>query len=454
MNLFGTVGVFAETQGNSPAGTLLLNTYNNQPNLKLTLAPNSQISASTSGTGNGGSIFLAASESINISGQGKLAVETSSIGNAGNISFTTKQLTLTDGILISASTSGSGKAGDVSIQANNFSISNGARIQTTTSGKGNSGSINIIVADNFSLIGENTGLFANTEVNSTGKGGNIFIDPQLVLLQDGATITASSLGSGIGGDVTIFAKNLSLLNNSSIKAETASTNGGNINLNIIDLLLFRFGSQISTTAGTNQSGGNGGNININTGFIVGAKNENSNIFANAFTGNGGNINIATNGIYGLSFSPQPTEFSDITASSQFGLQGNVIVTTPNVDPSRGLTSLPVNLADPSKQVSQGCAVGGKLAGKENSFTISGRGGLPQSPNAELSSSRSLVELTELVPSSTNQISVMELNREVVKETRKPIVEANAIARNSQGKLRLMANSTPLSPAIPQLSCTQ
>ena len=454
MNLAGTVGIFAETQGIAPAGTLNLNPHLSDRNLQVTLAPNSQISASTTGSGKGGSILVTAPEAITVSGKGKLAVETTGIGNAGNISFSTKQLTLTDGVLVSASTSGTGKAGDISIKANNFNLSNGARIQTTTSSFGNSGEIKVIVDDKFSITGNNTGLFANTEITSTGKGGNIFIDPQLVLLQDGATITASSLGSGIGGDVTIFAKNLSLLNNSSIKAETASTNGGNINLNIIDLLLFRFGSQISTTAGTNQSGGNGGNININTGFIVGAKNENSNIFANAFTGNGGNINITTNGIYGLSFSPQPTEFSDITASSQFGLQGNVIVTTPNVDPSRGLTTLPVNLADSSKQVSQGCAVGGKLAGKENSFTISGRGGLPQSPNAELSSSRSLVELTELVPSSTNQVSAIELNREVIKETRKPIVEANAIARNSEGKLRLVATSTLLSPAIPQLACPQ
>lgn len=68
------------------------------------------------------------------------------------------------------------------------------------------------------------------------------------------------------------------------------------------------------------------------------KGENSNIFANAFTGNGGNVNITTNGIYGLEFRPQLTSLSDIAASSQFGVQGNVTVNTPEIDPSRGLTS--------------------------------------------------------------------------------------------------------------------
>ena len=92
-----------------------------------------------------------------------------------------------------------------------------------------------------------------------------------------------------------------------------------------------------------------------------------------------------------------------------------------------------------------------------------KGGLPKSPSDELSSIQPLVELAELVPSNSNQISTEgealrtadsppEQKQEVVREPSKSIVEANTIARDSHGRLRLIADSTPHSPAIPQLVC--
>ncbi|MEX0272735.1 hypothetical protein AB3R30_26915, partial [Leptolyngbyaceae cyanobacterium UHCC 1019] len=118
-------------------------------------------------------------------------------------------------------------------------------------------------------------------------------------------------------------------------------------------------SQISTSAGFAGAGGNGGNITINApkGFIVGVKSENSDITANAFTGSGGRVNITAQGIYGLQFRPRLTEFSDITASSTFGVSGVVAINTLGVDPSRGLQQLPGGLVDPSNRIDQKCAAG-------------------------------------------------------------------------------------------------
>jgi filamentous hemagglutinin family protein len=385
---------------------------------------NTLIVSTTQGIAAAGNIMITSPTAIVFQNNSQILSNTSSIGNAGNITVAAgERLTFKENSQIIAQTSSSGKAGNIGLMAGN-SI----------------------------LFTAGTGLFANTTLGSTGDGGNIEIDPQYLTLQDGATIAVGSLGSGMGGSITIFANYLSLLNGSSITASTDNTNGGNINLNVPSILLLRYGSNITTTAGTANAGGNGGNIDIKAGFIVGVKGENSNIFANAFTGNGGNVSITTNGIYGLEFRPQLTGFSDIAASSQFGLQGNVMVTTPEIDPSRGLNTLPLNLIDPSKQVSQSCAVGGKLSNRENRFTIAGRGGLPKSPSDELSSHQSLVELAKLVPSTTDQISATEQKQEVKNEFPKVIVEANAIARDSNGRLQLVAASNPLSPAIPQLSC--
>ncbi|MBD2175319.1 filamentous hemagglutinin N-terminal domain-containing protein [Pseudanabaena sp. FACHB-1998] len=386
---------------------------------------NTLILSTTQGIDPAGNIFIASPNFITFQKNSQILSNTNSLGNAGNIAVEAGEgIIFKDNSQITAQTSSDGKAGNIDIKARNSIL--------FTSG---------------------TGLFANTTKGSKGDGGNITIDPQFVTLQDGAAIAVGSLGSGVGGSIAITANYLSLLNASTISASTASSNGGNITLNVPNILLLRGGSQISTTAGTTQSGGNGGNININAGFIVGVKEEDSNIFANAFTGNGGSINIATRGIYGLTFRLQPTDFSDITASSEFGLQGNVIVTTPEVDPSRGLTSLPVNLTDPSKEISQSCAVGGKLSGRDNSFTVSGRGGLPKSPNDELSSIQPLAELAEVVPKSYIAKN-SELKPEFIKELPQPIVEANTIARDRDGKLRLMAAMNPLSPVIPRLACAK
>jgi filamentous hemagglutinin family protein len=459
MNLFGTVGVFAETQGISPAGTLKLNPYNNLGYINIALAPNSQISASTSNIGDGGDLFITAPQSIAIAGQGKLAVETTGLmdnaGKAGNITFTTKKLTLSDGVLVSASTSGRGKAGDIFVRADDFTISNGAQIQTATSSIGDSGKIDVRVVNQFNLSGSKTGLFANTLANSTGRGGDIFIDPESVTLRDGAQIAVGSLGAGIGGNITLISNFLTLLNGSSITAETASANGGNITLNIPSILLLRYGSQISTTAGTALAGGNGGNINITAGFIVALPNENSDIFANAFTGNGGNINLTTNGIFGLEFRPVLTPLSDITASSQFGINGTVNINTPGVDPSKGLTNLPVDIGDASKLVTQKC-----LADRQDSaFVITGRGGIPASPADVISSNNLQENLGTPSDQLGNQLASpsSKLMSQSSKQQANPdhIVEAQGWTVNLYGEVSLVAEVPKAIPAptwARQLQC--
>ncbi|MDX2230244.1 MAG: filamentous hemagglutinin N-terminal domain-containing protein [Leptolyngbyaceae cyanobacterium bins.349] len=409
LNLAGIVGVFAETQGQSPAGTLRLNPYNNQPDLDIRLTPNSQISASTSGSGRGGNLIATAPQSITVTGPGKLAVETSSVGNAGNMTFTTRQLTLQDGVEVTASTSGSGRAGNIGVNAEVLDVSGGARISTNTSNNGQAGDLTVNLRERLTLTGNGTGLFASTTPGSTGNGGNIRIDPDLVLIQDGATIAVNSQGRGTGGNIFLQANRLELRDRGSITAETASAQGGNITLDVRDLLLLRRNSTISATAGTAQAGGDGGNITISSpnGFIVGVRNENSDITANAFTGSGGRVNITAQGIYGLQFQPNLTPFSDITASSTFGVSGVVTLNTPNVDPNRGLVQLPVDLTDASRLIVQTCPTGDSLAKPPNEFIVTGRGGLPPTPSEAMNRDAIQVDLVTTDASHSPLISQNE-----------------------------------------------
>ena len=364
MNLAGSAGVFAETQGLAPAGTLRLNPYNNQPDLNITLTPSSQISASTSGSGHGGDLILTAPRSITLTGPGELAVKASSNGNAGSINISTGNLTLTNGVEVTASTSGSGKAGD--------------------------------------------------------------------------------LGQGNAGNVVINARTL-FLDRGTLDAMTASSDGGNISLQVGDLLLLRHGSLISTTAGTAQAGGDGGNITIATPFIVAVPKENSDITANAYTGKGGRIDITTQGIFGTQFRPHLTPLSDITASSQFGVNGTVQINTPGIDPSQGLTDLPTIPTDASKQIAQGCYPGNAVASQQNQFVITGRGGLPPNPREALSNDAVDVGWVMLNPQSAKGASAATSVSPDLTPATPTIVEAQRWVYGPHGEVILTATPPTLTP---------
>lgn len=154
--------------------------------------------------------------------------------------------------------------------------------------------------------------------------------------------------------------------------------GGNIAITLNELLLLRNGGLISTTAGTAQAGGNGGNIAITAPFIVAIREENSDIAADAFEGAGGNVTINARGIFGIEPRPQRTRFSDITASSELGISG--VVTLNTLDTSsieNSLANLDDTLIDTAALTAGSCIA--RTDESLGSFTVTGSGGLPQRP---------------------------------------------------------------------------
>ena len=415
----------------------------------LTVTNGAGVSASTYGNGNAGNVVVTAN-SIALDGtkpNGRDGSEISSQvsprgkGRGGDVTVETNSLIVTNGAKVTASTDGQGDAGSIFVTADAVDVSSSGQIRTLTASSSKAGVIVLNVSDRLTLSGTNTGLFANTAPGSSGNGGSIFIDPRTVTIQDGARVAVDSQGSGTGGNIAIQAGRLELRDRGSITAETASAQGGNITLDVKDLILLRRNSLISATAGTAQSGGDGGNITIRTPFIVGVLGENSDITANAFQGNGGNINITTNGIYGLKFQPKLTPFSDITASSQFGINGTVTLNLLNVDPSRGLVALPIALTDPSQQISQNCTPGSKTSA--SSFVATGRGGIPLSPDEPLEG-RAVVTQWVLLPEDVGEKrSEREGERgiEAIHPSIQPssLVEAQSIVVGTDGTVELVAN---------------
>ncbi|MDJ0593295.1 MAG: filamentous hemagglutinin N-terminal domain-containing protein [Pleurocapsa sp. MO_226.B13] len=370
----------------------------------LSVTNGAQVSASTRGEGNAGSVTIHAADSVVFEGEssrfgsgGALSkVQPRAVGNAGGVEISTGSLSVTNGAQVSASTLGEGKAGSIAVTANTLEATNGGQLLTSTSGSFNAGDITLKVTDSIILTEADSGLFASTTVGSSGQGGSIFIDPRIVVIRDGATISVNSQGEGTGGNIFLQADSLTLDNGASISAQTASNTGGDIALQMQDLLLLRNQSQISTTAGTAQAGGDGGDINIAADLIVAFPQENSDITANAFAGDGGNIQIDTENIFGFALQ-ENSNLSDITASSEFGFDGTVNINTSGLEPGQESIALPIEIVDVSKLINRNLC----SAGQEGEFIITGKGGLSPSPQDTLNTDAGWEDWRMVVNSESN-----------------------------------------------------
>ena len=410
----------------------------------LSVTNGAQLSASTFGRGDAGSLNVNVLDSVDLIGTsfGRLpsglrsAVERGAVGNGGDITFATSRLLVRDG----------------------------AQVSTATFGAGDAGNLTVLARDSVELIGTSangqfaSGLTSAVEQGSVGNGGNLNFTTNSLMVRDGAEVTVRNQGAGNAGNLTATAQSIRLDNQGKLTANSVAGEGGNISLRVQDLLLMRRGSQISNTSGIASAGGNGGNFTANVGFIVAVPSENSDIITNAFTGQGGNIRIVADGsIIGTEFRESLTPQSDIVAS------GSVVLVAPNlVDPSFGLINLPTTPVD--TKVAQGCYAGGSQSQSE--FMITGRGGLPPNPGETLSTDAVEVELVTLPSQEAQRQQSRGANQEQshtadyshkVRSVNPPtqIVEAQGWVVDKNGDVFLVAQAptaTPHSPLFTPASC--
>ncbi|GAB1540367.1 hypothetical protein NUACC21_30360 [Scytonema sp. NUACC21] len=441
--------------------------------------------------GRSGNIRINTTDSVTISGISSrgfssaifTASDKGTSGAAGDITINTGTFRVSDGAIVSAATSNSDNGGDIIINAKTFEALSGGQVATNSRGSGTAGTITLNVQDSLLLSGSDpnfssrvtsvqqrlqqpgesdqlddvifnqgaaSGLFANTAIGATGNGGSIFVDPPVVTIRDGAKISVNSDGTGNAGNITLLAGTLSLDNGASISAQTASSQGGNINLQLGRLLLLRRNSQISTSAGTASAGGDGGNLTINSPFIVSVPGENNDISANAYSGKGGSIRINTQGIFGITTSRQSTSNSDITASSQLGVQGQIAIDQPEVQRNQEAIELPEQVLDASNQIDQTCAKG-NVARSIGEFYVTGRGSLPPNPLEPLAGTVDLTALATLDGEVSAEVGTGETGgtRET-RETRDTgsdeIVEAQGWVKTADGQIALVAVAPEVTPS--------
>lgn len=259
----------------------------------LELQNGALIKADTAGMGNAGSVMIDAQDriistsrirAIRVSDRtGRLrirnvissSVESTGIGNAGDVHVSTDRLELFNGTDLLSYTSGTGDAGDIIVNVRNLAtfdfsfaksgiasesgmgqggniristpaleLRNGAQFDASTFGKGEAGDININVSQSVLVAGAAnsfdggyaSAIFSTTgDANNrvgTGAGGNINIKSPLLIVGTGGIIDARTFNNKQGGNINLDVRRLEILNGGQIfTTSIGSGTAGTITIN-------------------------------------------------------------------------------------------------------------------------------------------------------------------------------------------------------------------------------
>jgi filamentous hemagglutinin family protein len=343
-------------------------------------------------------------------------VRAGSVGNTGDVFLDVDTLTVDNGSVINALTENDFDGGNININANTASLSNGGKIVVSGDAGGNGGSINLNVADTLNISSSNP--------------------PELVPFQEEILLNTASeaglfsstvAGTGDGGSIAIQAGSIELANNASILATTSTGTGGDVSLKVDKTVELQNNSLISAEA---KGIGNGGNISIDSNFIVASPEGNNDIIANASQGQGGNITIDAESLFGIEEHPLNDSTNDINASSEFALDGSINIDTSDINPVQGATELPSNVVEPEQTTAQTCEAGRGTA--NNGLAIAGKGGVPPAPDTPLNSENII---------SSEQNSAAFAIPQPIETSQGKIQPARGIKVSKSGKISLTAYRT-------------
>jgi filamentous hemagglutinin family protein len=415
--------------------------------------------------GQAGKLTIDATSSVELIGIGSFdstvpsGLFTASGGNSnsGNATINTPLLQIINRAVVSTNTFGAGRSGDLTINTGELIVRNG-RIIASTSGEGQGGNVTVNAALGVEVNGLNSrlnnGLLSNS--STEGNAGSITINTPFLQVLNRATVDASttfvarggdlkivvdqllvknaqirarSTGTGTAGNLTINARNaINLDDNALLTADTRS-NGVDqaiIAINSADLILRR-GSNITTNA--TGSDVIGGNININADNFTLL--ERSNITANSTDARGGKINIQAQGLF------QSPDSTIAARGATQELSGTVNINS-TLDPGSVLKEIPLNLVDPSRQISSNCVPG--TAQNRNSFTVTGRGGIPANSNELLQDTSTIAAWVTKKPKPESEQITTILSSVQPNFIPQPIVEANEWLVDNRGQVHLVATN--------------
>ena len=226
-------------------------------------------------TGTGGNIDVNSGSLLVVSNDSVLQTNTFGIGSVGDIEIKVPNgsIEISNNSKVNSSVSSLidfmaiGEGGDIQIVAQEILLENGSSIDASTLGQGNAGNINISLKDSLDVT-SSSAVKSLVDLEAVGDGGNVTIEANSISLDSGSQLLSNVFGEGEGG-------NISLNFVDSINIAGTNTEG--------------FSSGLVTTT-EKEAEGSAGNITVNTGSfqiangaIVSSQTLND--------GDGGNISI-------------------------------------------------------------------------------------------------------------------------------------------------------------------
>ncbi len=275
----GLVAGVSTSQATGDGGSVTISTS------KLRVTDGSQIALGSLGAGDGGSLTVEATESVELidtasngipGGLFAAAFSPETTGNGGNIAISTPRLLIAGGAQIGIATDGPGNAGSLRVRANDVEI-------IGTSPDGSQGS----------------GILAGVGENGRGSGGNVRIVTSRLRLAGGGTLEVSTNNTGNAGELIVEATDFVEISGQpgdiSLRQELDNLDFELPEAGVVDLARFPQLSSIidrpGIVAGTTSTG-NGGNVIIVTPRL--RLDEGATIAVGTIsTGRGGNVAIST-----------------------------------------------------------------------------------------------------------------------------------------------------------------
>jgi filamentous hemagglutinin family protein len=440
--LIDPIGIVPPSTPTGAGGTITVQGQAGPTDSVLIDGSGSGISTKTELSGAGGSVFLNVN-SLTIQNGGTISAATNGTtasATGGTITINAEHVALNSQAIITAETNGIAPAGVVDIHTGALAINSGGQIRSssgaetqqhrtlalspapaqpltggtiTIQGRTGTGS----QADTVTIDGAGSGVF--TESTGSRPGGDInLLTSQSVAMTNGAHISASSTGTGNAGNIQINAGNQLAMNGSSVTTEANQASGGAIKITTTPSGTVELTDSTITASVLDGTGG-GGSVDIDPQFVI---LQNSQILANSVFGPGGNISITTNLLL-------PDTTSVISASSQFGQQGTIVIQSP-VSPASGkLVPLGQKPLIATALVSQRCAA--LAGGNASSFTVAGRDSLPAEPGGWVSSplALSMAESNEGPATETALSRLSEMAEETPLLSLRKVAPAGFLTQN-------------------------
>jgi len=324
-----------------------------------------------SGTGNSGDLTITVNGLLTIVRSGIISTDTSTSGKGGDVNIRAGSI-LIDGSAapdfftgISAEAdAGTGDGGSVEVSANDILVKGGGSISASSFTSAPAGSVQV-TAESMRLSGMSDISSFNAD-GGTGLAGSVVIHTSGSIILNGASDISTLSDLTDAGSIDIISGGEIKVKDQSSITVSAGHNGGDIHITAPDLV-YLLDSSITATAGTSGVSGSGGNITIDSGFIV---LNNSLISANAAEGQGGNINLVSDFLFNSDLSN-----NNITATGT--TNGTVNITAPQLDLGSELITLPTSLLSAESQLQERCTA--LLRGDFSSFISIGRGGTEPAP---------------------------------------------------------------------------